>query len=335
MTALDDGRIHHAALQPRDDDNMSDALHCPVIAADGVDHGDPFVLAFEGHFYLYHSGPEQVPVYESTDLLNWASAGIALSSAGAPEWAACEYWAPEVIHQDGIFYMYVAGTTRLPGGRGDDGARRIGVARSTNPVGPFVLDAQPLIDHWSIDAHPFCDDDGSWWLFYNVRTDETRYVDGTIGCGNAVDQLLLPDTLAGEETVILTPDERWEGNSTGTWYWNEGAWVVRRSGVLFQIYSGGFFEDKTYGLGLAVADHPRGPWTKDAANPLFVSTESLIGPGHNSLVLGPDGVTTYIVFHARTTGREGRAVFVERFEWVGDRFRIGGAPTAETPTVAA
>ena len=160
----------------------------PFLARAQTDVADPFVLAVDGWYYLYHTGHDVgVPVYRSHDLISWSSLGLALSPDPTIPWAACDFWAPEVIFRDGRFFMYVAVTSALSNGSPDDESRRLAVAQSDSPMGPFALRGKPLIDdEWAIDAHPFQDDDGSWWLFYNARNDETRHPDGTIGCGNAV-----------------------------------------------------------------------------------------------------------------------------------------------------
>jgi GH43 family beta-xylosidase len=217
--------------------------------------------------------------------------------------------------------MYVA-ATRLRSDGGDDRARRVGVARATDPLGPFTWDADPLITHWSIDAHPFRDHDGEWWLFYSARTDATRYRDGTVGCGIAVDRLPEPDRVAGDPSIVLRPDRRWEGNQDGSWFWNEAPCVTPDDGRYRLLYSGGWYADGTYAVGLATATHPRGPWTKDPDNPLLVSGDRVIGPGHTCVTTSHDGRTTFLVHHGHVPGRSGRAAFVSELVWHGDRFEL-------------
>lgn len=306
------------------------ATGTPFLAFAGTDVADPFVLAVDGAYYLYHTGHETgVPVYRSADLVSWSYIGLALSPDPDIPWAACDFWAPEVAVRDGRFFMYVAAASRLPDGTPDDGHRRLAVATADSPVGPFQLSDEPLIpDEWAIDAHPFQDDDGTWWLFYNVRSDETRYTDGTTGCANAVTELPQPQSVSGDRRIILKPTERWEGNADGTWYWNEGAFVVRRGGKLVQTYSGGWFADETYAIGTATADSPNGEWHKNPANPLFVSSDRVIGPGHNCLVTGPDGFTCFLVYHAHADGEPLRSAFMAEFHWVGEDFAVTGPSPA-------
>ena len=182
-------------------------------------------------------------------------------------------------------------------------------------------------DTWSIDGHPFTAADGSAWLFYNVRTAATRHA-GRPGSGNVVDRLPAPGRLAGAPAPVTFPSEPWEANAAGDAYWNEGAWVLERRATLHQMYSGGFYREATYGIGTASAPGPRGPWRKDPANPIFRSGERITGPGHHSVVVAPDGVTPYVVYHAYDGGRPGRKVHLDRLFWCGDRPAIAdGRPT--------
>ncbi|HHV43249.1 MAG TPA: family 43 glycosylhydrolase [Firmicutes bacterium] len=310
---------------------MGSYFRNPVISQPGADHGDPFVINYLGRYYLYHTGRTGVHAYTSTDLVHWNYEGTVLSPCGGEHWAEVEYWAPEVLYIDGVFYMYVSGTRKTPQGRGDDQLRRLGIARSRHPLGPFQWDSQPLFDEWSIDAHPFKDENGALWMFYNIRTDATRYIDGTVGCGNVVEAMLAPDRAAGNQTRVAFPTERWEGDREGTWYWNEGPWVLKRRNWYYQLYSGGCYRDETYSLGLAFAPSPIGPWTKYEKNPIYTSTAAIIGPGHNSVVLGPDGVSLYCVYHGRIPGDTGRKVHIDRLFWVGDHLEILGPTDGDQP----
>jgi GH43 family beta-xylosidase len=305
------------------------AMGEPVLTRAPTDVADPFVLAADGWYYLYHTGHDVgVPVYRSPDLVSWSGPSLALAPDPRIPWAACDFWAPEVVFRDGRFYMYVAVTSRLPDGSPDDDERRLAVAHADTPMGPFELSDRPLIeDEWAIDAHPFQDADGSWWMFYNVRNDETRFADGTIGCGNAVSRLIAPERIADDRRIILVPTESWEGNGDGSWYWNEGAFVVRRGATLLQTYSGGWFADGTYAIGTATADHPDGPWRKNPDNPLLVSSDQVVGPGHDCIVTGPDGFTDFLVYHAHADGEACRSAFIAEMHWVGEGFALdGGSP---------
>jgi|GEM_PF-3409644 len=303
----------------------------PVITDNqGQDHGDPFVMQFGGTYYLYHTGRDGIHLYTSPDLVDWRDHGEVLGPHPSPEhWAQIDFWAPEVLCHDALFYLYVAAARKLPNGSGDDRHRYLGIARSSSPLGPFTWDPEPLVREWSIDAHPFRDEDGDLWLFYNIRTEATRYWDGTTGCGNVVDRLLAPDRLEGVQSMAAFPNRRWEGNREGTWYWNEGPCVLKRRGQYYQMHSGGHFADETYGVGFATAPSPRGPWTKYPGNPILGSGRDVLGPGHHSMAIGPDGVTPWVVYHGIVPGQRGRKVFIDRLFWAGDRIVVAGPTGGE------
>lgn len=313
----------------------------PVLTGPDADHGDPFVIKFLDWFYLYHtgetSGRRGVSVHRSRNLVDWEFKGYALHAADSG-WAWTDLWAPEVVYERGVFYMYISATHRrsdvVDGGRwdegeGDDAGRRLGLARATDPLGPFVWDDQPLVGEWSIDGHPFRDDDGTMWLFYNVRNDATRVGEAN-GTGNVCDRLLSMDRLEGKPTPVTFPSEPWEG-PYGDWYWNEGPYVLKRRGVYYQMYSGGFHRDSTYAIGVAEARAPRGPWTKFPDNPVLRSNGQIVGVGHHSFVFGPDAATPYAVYHGYVEGQEGRKVCLDRLYWMGDRPFITGPTDGAQP----
>ena len=128
---------------------------------------DPFVLKHNGEYWAYGTSDRQsdgrwLPVLHSTDLAHWDYVGGALESLGPLEGIA--YWAPEVVFQDGHFYMYYSAAVSP----GDEG-HRLRVATADNPDGPFRDLGRILLPEagFSIDAHPFQDPkDGQWYLFF-------------------------------------------------------------------------------------------------------------------------------------------------------------------------
>lgn len=206
--------------------------------------------------------------------------------------------------------MYVTGAVMKEDGSGDDGIRRIGVATSTCPSGPFILEAEPLTNEWSIDAHPFKDEDGSYYLFYNVRNDYTKGPNGVIGTGNVVDRMIDLKTLSGNPTLVTKPEHLWEGNKEHSFFWNEGPFVLKRNGTYYQMYSAGFYGDDTYGVYYATSPTPIGTegmndkgWSKwQGGQPILKTNEACLGPGHHVVTKGPNGLDDYIVYHGYEPG---------------------------------
>lgn len=289
---------------------------------------------------MYHTGALQIPVYSSEDLVNWRKEGVAFEAVADPRhWAQIDLWAPEVVYENGTFYMYLAAAMRDDNGRGNDGIRRIGAAVSSDPCGPFIAMERPLTEEWSIDAHPFKDEDGVYYLYYNVRNRYTTGPGGVIGCGNVVDRMIDMTTLAGNPTLVVRPDGRHEGNKEGTWYWNEGPFVLKRGGTYYQMYSSGFFGDDTYRVSYATSPVPIGRggmtdkgWAKRrSGKSVLGTTEHCQGPGHHVVVQGPNGVDQIAVYHGYSPGRKGRKVRIDRLYWSGDRIIAAGPTTDEQP----
>lgn len=107
--------------------------------------------------------------------------------------------------------------------------------------------------------------------------------------------------LLGEDRIVLTNDQEWEGHLI------EGPWVTCQQGRYWIFYAGNDFGTPAYGIGVAVADHPLGPYVKqDGA--LLKSTRSWWAPGHASVAPGLDG-QPQLFFHAFFPGTGGYNAF--------------------------
>ncbi|MEO8548201.1 MAG: glycoside hydrolase family 43 protein [Sphingomicrobium sp.] len=116
-------------------------------------------------------------------------------------------------------------------------------------------------------------------------------------------QLLSEDgeSLLGEPALVLTNDRDWEGHLI------EGPFVTRQNGRYWLFYAGNDFTSPAYGIGVAVADHPLGPYTKQP-EPLLKSTREWTAPGHPSVAPGLDG-EPQLFFHAFHPGTGGYNAF--------------------------
>ncbi len=107
--------------------------------------------------------------------------------------------------------------------------------------------------------------------------------------------------LLGEPQVVLQNDQAWEAHLI------EGMWVTRAEGRYWMFYSGNDFSTAHYGVGVAVADSPFGPFSKQP-EPFLKSNVDWWGPGHPSVAPGPDG-RPRLFLHAFRPGRMGYKVF--------------------------
>jgi hypothetical protein len=114
---------------------------------------------------------------------------------------------------------------------------------------------------------------------------------------------LAPDgrSLVGEEKVVLANDRDWEAHLI------EGPFVTYQAGRYWMFYAGNDFSTPAYGIGVAVADHPLGPYEKQD-EPLLKSASDWWAPGHASVAPGPDG-RPQLFFHAFFPGQCGYNAF--------------------------
>jgi len=305
-------------------------------------YADPFVLQHDGIYYAYGTAPaapdgRQFPVLRSTDLVHWEALGHALIPATASE----SFWAPEVAYADGTFYLYYSA------GGIEGHEHRLRVAAASHPAGPFEDCGRVLVPDqpFTIDAHPFRAADGQWYLFY-CRDFLTLDEDYRVGTGIVVDRLLDMHTLAGDPQTVIRPHADWHlfrrerpmYSSVYDWYTIEGAALRQHHGRYYCFYSGGAWELENYGIAYVVADHPLGPYSRpaDATAPLMRSLPGrVIGPGHNSFILSPDGAEEWIVYHAWDAAMSARLMRIDRLTWDGSRPLLDGPTDTPQPVPSA
>ncbi|HEY9216834.1 MAG TPA: family 43 glycosylhydrolase [Phenylobacterium sp.] len=116
-------------------------------------------------------------------------------------------------------------------------------------------------------------------------------------------QPISPDgrALTGDPRLILQNDQPWEAHLI------EGPWITRQAGRWYLFYAANDFSTAEYGLGVAIADHPLGPWRKQA-KPILRSGPEWVGPGHASVAPGADGQPR-LFLHAFYPGALGYKAF--------------------------
>ena len=129
-------------------------------------------------------------------------------------------------------------------------------------------------------------------------------------------------SLLGEDKIVLANDQDWEGHLI------EGPFVTCQEGRYWLFYAGNDFSTPAYGIGVAVADHPLGPYIKQD-EPLLRSTREWVAPGHASVAPGLDG-KPQLFFHAFHPGTGGYNAF-RALLTVGLRFTRERVEVAELP----
>jgi hypothetical protein len=123
-------------------------------------------------------------------------------------------------------------------------------------------------------------------------------------------------SLVGEERIVLANDLDWEGHLI------EGPFVTHQAGRYWLFYAGNDFSTPAYGIGVAVANHPLGPYTK---RPALKSANEWWAPGHASVAPGQDG-EPQLFFHAFFPGRCGydafRALLTVRLRFTPDGVEV-------------
>lgn len=289
------------------------------------------MLRHGGWYYAYGTDSttrheRAFEVLRSRDLVSWTSLGRCL---GPLLGDSRDHWAPEVAVASGRFYLYYSV------GRGDQD-HRIRVAIADRPEGPFDDLGVVVTPHerFAIDPHPFLDEDGSWYLFYaRDRLDGER-----VGTSLAVGRLVAMTELASEPVTVLAPSADWQlfqarreiYGRVVDWHTLEGPFVVKRLGRYWCFYSGGAWTGPRYSISYGMATSPLGPWTEpdiDGAALMQSRLGELEGPGHNSVVVGPDA-EDYIVYHAWDPSHTARRMCIDRLIWTPQGPRTEGPTTA-------
>ncbi|WP_168120169.1 glycoside hydrolase family 43 protein [Paenibacillus sp. HB172176] len=317
-------------------------------------HPDPYVLKHRGQYYSYATHSGGVTVLHSKDLLAWRSHGYAFQMEGQHQ-----FWAPSVVYENGAFYMYVS---CYPLTEEDAHYGTMKVAVSESPLGPFEY-KKTLFDTFSIDSHVVKDEAGRYYLFYsnNEYSGTDPYRPGTV---ILVDRLTDMMTLEHEPKLVVEPsieEEIFAVDRFGDgrdWHTIEGAFYFRRNGMHYVMYSGNAFGSPTYFLGLSAAKGQGGQedlrelsWGKAPSaktyRPLLQQNDQVEGAGHNSMVVGPNLIEEWVVYHGRAvkpavaeTSSEGdastqsndeekRQMRLDRMLWQGDHPWIAGPSSEE------
>lgn len=314
-----------------------------------VKFGDPFILydADSDRYYMYGTGgvEDGFMAYSSQDLQNWKSEGQVYDAKQDKGWGIKDFWAPEVYHYKGSFYMfYSAHWKNNPNHELEN--YKIGVAVSEKPTGPFLdLKDEPVFDpgYPIIDANVFFDEDDRLYLYYSrvaykhpVETEISEWAREK-GLYDEIEEswvygVEIADDFShviGKPKLLLRPPEKmddaqaeWESRSVTNEEvnrrWTEGSFLLKDGNQYYLMYSANHFGGEDYAVGYATSDHPLGPFKKAKNNPILQKNShhgsTVSGTGHNMVFNDKQG-RKLIVYHGRTpeTG-EDRVVFINQLK---------------------
>nr|WP_256363077.1 family 43 glycosylhydrolase [Streptomyces sp. TRM70350] len=238
-------------------------------------NADPNIVRFGDTYYIYPTtdgfagwSGTQFKAYSSKDLVHWQDHGVILDLGPDVSWADSRAWAPAIEAKNGKYYFYFCADAN------------IGVAVSDSPTGPFK-DAlgKPLLkagDYTGqmIDPAVFTDDDGQSYFYW--------------GNGRAYVVPLNDDMVSFDASKVtdITPSG-----------YREGAFVVKRKGTYYFMWSENDTRDENYRVAYATGASPTGPWTKRGVILEKRLDLGIKGPGHHSVVQVPNTDDWYVAYH--------------------------------------
>ena len=265
---------------------------------------DPAPLVYNGRVYAFldhdNTGATTYDMtdwrlYSSSDMVNWQDHGSPLSLK-AFAWASSDAWAPQIINRNGMFYFYVPV-------RSKDGSNSIGVATSTNILGPYK-DAlgKPLITRSEIDPTVFIDTDGQAYLYYgNPNLYYVKLNQDMISYSQGPTKITLPSG-AG---------------------FQEAPWVYKRGSTYYVAYAGTCCSEN---IRYMTGPSPTGPFT---AKGVIMPTQGKSFTNHQAII-DFNGHSYFFYHNGALPGGSGyqRSACVEEFKYNSD----GSIPTIQMTT---
>ena len=236
-----------------------------------MDAADPFVMRFNGKYYLYTTGAEEIRVYESEDLVHWTFKGHCTRN-GQGRIA----YAPEVFYWRGAFYMITS-----PSGNGHY------IMKSDSPLGPFDRVTENF--GYSIDGSLFADDNGKLYM-YNLPGNKS------IGIVEIDENTLTPKGVNKATGVTLN-------------HWTEGPGMIRRGEWNYLTFTGNHYLSTGYRIAWASRKGDAlGRYTQPKDHTLMINSvfkDPFTGLGHSANFYGPDLDSIYTSYHCHAPEQTG------------------------------
>ncbi len=223
--------------------------------------GDPFIMRFNGYYYLYcSSAGDYIKAWKSENLVDFTYIG---SVCDAPEISGA--YAPEVCYSYGKFYMVTS-----PMGSGHY------LLEGERPEGPFHLISKNY--GLMIDGSFFTDDNGM------------RYLLRAGHMGIIIHKIPEIATIDVNGTTI---------SESYLNHWTEGPMIMKRKGYYYLTYTGNHLLSKGYRVAYSISNQgPDKGFVNLRDNTLLLENgEEFHALGHSSSFMAPDLDSVYIAYH--------------------------------------
>ena len=298
---------------------------------------DPFVFRHTDGFYYFcqSEGDVGIAVWKSKKLTD---KGVKRVVWMAPQegWNTSEVWAPEMHFLNGRWYIYYAADS------GQNRDHRTGVLESVtaDAQGEYVdrgmlYTGDDIVgktdNRWAIDATPL-EMGGKLYLIWSgwEGTADEQWL--------YIAEMENPYTIRSNRVRMANNDdhlwERVDEKLTGRGLM-EAPQVLRRDGWVHVTYSASGSWQPSYKLGRLTIREGLDPmvpanWKKHP-EPVFRGNARVLGVGHASQTLSPDGSEDWIVYHSKIDSAPGwrRSVRMQPFRWNADGTPDFGEPVPE------
>ncbi len=252
----------------------------------GVQVRDPYVLEYEGVYYMYGTGLawDGYGCVYGTDLKNWSAPVRVYSPEGACDGTG-DWWAPECHYYKGAFYLFASYRSAATDKRG------VGIFRAESPLGPFALITDGHVtpkNHDAIDGTLYVDGDGQPWMIY-----VSEWTSNPDGIGDMMAAKLSDDLTAfiSEPTLLFrASDGGWNSGHV-----TDGPFLYRtKNGRLLMLWSNMNSNGYYVNVAWSADGRPDGKWRQQPGK-LYEATKYNADGGHGMLFTGPDGTLTLAV----------------------------------------
>lgn len=282
--------------------------------------GDPTVFQdpVSGRFYLYstQNTNDWMPIYSSTDLVNWKYEGNGFSQASKPQLpGGGAYWAPDVQYINGKYVIYFS-WAKLNGAD----VSYTAVVTSDKPTGVFPGSIALLTNEEfgsnCIDQF-YYEENGHKYMFYGSF--QGIYVTELTDDGLAVKR---------DENGKPTMKKRVAGTDF------EGTNIYKKGRYYYLFASRGSCcasQNSSYHVVVGRSESLFGPYLDKQGKDMLNNSWELVldggdrskwvGPGHNSVIIKDDEDTEWMIYHSycyRNGSFGGRFGMLDRLQWTDD-----------------